>query len=281
MISSKRQQPQMPAIMLMIAAICMFSAASAFAQGQGQGQGGGGAGGGRAGARGGQGRGMGPALIDRMHTAVNELGLSDEQKPKMDEIFAKAKDDLAKMQPELQDLPAQERGARVREFTQKLVSDVKGVLNDEQKAKFDQRVAELQQQRGGAGGGQGAGQGGQMRRMREAAASLDLSPEQKTKVDEILSKAEKDVEQARQESQGDPEAMREKARAIGQNTTAALEQVLTPEQQTQFRESMRAARGTGNGDGQGARERRGGGAGPASQPANPPATQPEKKTSDR
>src|SRR4051794_22713225 len=99
MISSRRQRRQMPGIILMIAAICMFSAAGAFAQGQGGGAGG--AGGGRAGARGGQGRQMGQALIDRMHTAVNELGLTDEQKPKVDEIFNKAKDDFAKMQPEL------------------------------------------------------------------------------------------------------------------------------------------------------------------------------------
>jgi Spy/CpxP family protein refolding chaperone len=262
-------------IIVMIAAISIFSA-GAFAQGQGQGQG---RGQGR-----GQGQGrmmMGPQLIERFHNAVNELGLSDEQKPKVDEIFAKAKDDFAKLQPELQDLPMQERGQRVREFTQKLVSDVKGVLNDQQKADFDKRVAELQAQRGG---GQGAGQGGQMRRMRDAVASLQLTDEQKPKVEEILTKAEKDAEQARQESQGDPEAMREKARAIAQNTITALEQVLTPEQQQQFRESMRAARGGGAGDGQGVRERRRDGTGPATRPsdaANPPATQPEKKTSDR
>jgi Spy/CpxP family protein refolding chaperone len=224
---------------------------------------------------------MGAALIDRFHNAVNELGLTDEQKPKVDEIFAKAKDDFAQQQPQWRDLPPEERVQHVREFTQKLVGDVKAVLNDEQKAKFDQRVAELQSQRGGAqGGGQGMGQGGQTRRMREAIDALNLSDDQKQKVDGIFKDMETKVADAQKESQGDREAMREKMRMIAQDTTAQLEQVLTPDQQQQFRESMRAARGSGNGDGQG-RGRRGDA--PSTQPSGSgsPATQPEKKTSDR
>ncbi|MBC8106445.1 MAG: hypothetical protein H7Z14_07645 [Anaerolineae bacterium] len=248
-----------------MAAICFLSA-GAFAQ-QGQG--------GQRGNRGqgqGQGRqGMGPAMLDRLHASVNELNLTDEQKPKIDEIFTKAKDDFEKMQPELQDLPMQERGTKVREFTQQLSTEIKAVLTDEQKAEFDKKVAEMQQQRGGQGQG-GQGQGGQMRRMREAVEGVGLTDEQKPKVDAILKDMEDKVQQARQESQGDRQAMQEKSRAIATDTMLQLEQVLTPDQQQKLRESMRANRGGEQG-----------GNGPSTRPAdaNPPTTQPEKKTSDR
>jgi len=245
----------------------MFSA-GAFAQGQGKG-------GNRGQGQGqGQGRPMGPQMLDRLHNTVNELKLTDEQKPKIDEIFSKAKDDLEKMQPELQDLPMQERGAKVREFTQKLNSDIKAVLTDEQKAEFDKKLAEMQNQRGG-GQGQGQGRGGQMGRLREAVESVGLTDEQKPKVEAILKDVEDKTQQARQESQGDRQAMQEKTRAIATDAMAQLAQVLTPEQQEKLRETMRAARGGGQGGQRGD--------GPATRPAdgNSPSTQPEKKTSDR
>lgn len=272
MIGSNRRW--LAQVTVVIAAICFLSA-GAFAQGQGQGQGG------QRGNRGqGQGQGggrqMGPAMIDRLHAAVNELNLTDEQKPKIDEIFTKAKDEFEKMQPELQDLPMQERGAKAREFAQKLQTDVKAVLNDEQKAAFDKKLAEAQAQRG-QGQGQGGGQGGQIRRIREAVDALGLTDEQKPKVEAILKDTEEKVQQARQESQGDQDAFREKARAIGQDTITQLESVLTPEQQQKLRETMRANRGGGQGGG--ARRGDGAGAGPATKPAdgmNPPATQPAK-----
>src|SRR4051812_16357862 len=96
------------AVLTVVMAVMCFTSAGAFAQGQGQ----------RGGNRGqgqGQGQGpgsgrqmMGPQMLDRMHAMVSELNLTDEQKPKIDGIFTKAKDDFEKMQPELQDLPMQE-----------------------------------------------------------------------------------------------------------------------------------------------------------------------------
>jgi len=257
-----------------VMAVMCFLSAGAFAQGQGQrgNRGQGQSGGGR--------QMMGPQMLDRLHTAVNELNLTDEQKPKIEEIFTKAKDELQKMQPELQDLPMQERGQKVRDFTQKLNSDIKAVLTEEQKPEFDKKLAEMRAaaQGGGQGQGQGGGggQGGQLRRLREAVESVGLTDEQKPKVDTILKDMEDKVQQARQESQGDQDAMREKGRAIATDTMAQLEQVLTPDQQQKLRETMRQNRGGG----QGGRQR---GDGPSTRPAdaNSPTTQPEKKTPDR
>ena len=66
----------------------------------------------------------------------------------------------------------QERGTKVREFTQKLNSDIKAVLTDEQKAEFDKKLAEMQNQRGGGQGQGQGGRGGQMGRLREAVESV-------------------------------------------------------------------------------------------------------------
>ncbi|CAN5347115.1 hypothetical protein BH09PLA1_BH09PLA1_25520 [soil metagenome] len=271
--SSSRKLAQ---ITLMMAAICVFSA-GAFAQTQ----------------RGNRGQGrqmVRAAMLERLHTSVNDLKLTDEQKPKIDEIFVTAKDELQKLQAENQDLPPQERAGKVREFTQQLHEKINTVLNDEQKAEFDKKLSEMRGQGQGQGQGQAGGQGGQIRRMRDAVESVGLSDEQKPKVDEILKDMEEKVQQARQESQGDPEAMREKGRAIAQNVVLQLEQVFTPEQQQKFRESMQANRGQGrngqNQNGQGRAARRDGqqpGAGPATKPAdgmNPPATQPAKDSKE-
>lgn len=269
---------RLPRVILILAAVLLFTAANSLAQGQGQG-GGAGRGQGQGQGQRGQGRqGMGQALIDRMHTAVNELGLTDEQKPKIDAIFAKAKDDFAAKQPEWQNLEPQERMQQSRAFTQQLVTDVRAELNDEQKAKFDDRVQQLQQR--GGGGGQGAGMGGQNRRMREALDSLGLTDEQKPKVEAILKEMDDKVQQAQQESQGDREAMREKSRMIAQDTVAQLEKVLTPEQTQQLRETMRQARGTGQGDGQGRGRRADAPGGPATRPSDggmSPSTQPSNE----
>lgn len=229
----------------------------------------------RQGQRGGQ-------MIDRLHEMVTGLKLTDEQKPKIEEIFTKAREDARKLMEESRDMEPQERGQKMREFNTALQDEIKSVLDDAQKKEFDQKLSEMRPGRGqgqgaGPGGGQGQGQGvGQLgRRFRDAMAKIELTEEQKPKVDAILTDLDKKVTAMREETQGDVQAMREKGRLIAQDTTEQLRAVLTPEQQEKLRDEMQGGRREGQ-DGQGGNRRRGG-AGPndPAPPSDPPPPPPD------
>jgi Spy/CpxP family protein refolding chaperone len=261
---------RIPAVCLIVFSLLAiaFVPASALAQGrQGRGQG----------AGGGAGAGRGD-MVERTQTIANELmNLTADQKTKLDAIFAKAKEDFKAAQEASRDLPPEERGPKMREMMTALQDQVRGVLTDEQKKEFDDKVQ--QGRRGGPGaqgGGQGAGQGGQrgggarqaLQRFRDAIDKLDLTEEQKPKVKQAMDDADQKFQEARKESQGDQQAMREKGRAIVENLTAQLKEVLTPEQQEKLREAIRP-----DGAGGGQRGPRGGN---GNGPATAPSTQPSK-----
>lgn len=111
------------------------------AQPQGQGQGGG------------QGRGRGMMMSPEQRTArlSEQLNLTDDQKAKVQKIYEDAQADMQKNPP----ASREDRMAKMQETNEK----VKGVLNDEQKKKFDE-MQQRMRQRGGPGGpgGEGGGQ---------------------------------------------------------------------------------------------------------------------------
>jgi hypothetical protein len=80
-------------------------------------------------------------------------------------------------------------------------------------------------------------QPGGMKRLETALAKLNLSADQKTKVDKLIADAKADGKKLRT-AQGTPEEKRAKRRASSKAFRQKLNAILTPAQRTQIRASM-------------------------------------------
>src|SRR5207247_916155 len=89
--------------------------------------------------------------------ALNDLGLTDAQKQKVNDIIDETHKEIASMGQELRQMDPQERGQRMRQFMDDLRTQLREQLTDDQKTKLDEKIQELrgqmQQRFGGAGGG--------------------------------------------------------------------------------------------------------------------------------
>lgn len=206
----------------------------------------------------GQGRPDAGQFLQRARERLNELNLTDEQKKKVDEIYASGAEDLKK----LRDLDPQERRPKMMELMTGLREKVAAVLTDEQKKKF----AEMGP--GGRGGPGGAG--GVGARLEESLQKLDLTAEQKAKIKPVVEDVKKKFEELRSQiagGGGDRQAMREKVMALLEETRDKLKEILTPEQATKLKELMMPPGGAGGGAGEGRRPGAGGGTPPPTPPA--------------
>jgi hypothetical protein len=81
-------------------------------------------------------------------------------------------------------------------------------------------------------------------RIREILSTLNLSADQETKTNAILDEAGAQVRslRAQAKSSSDKTAIREQARSLRMETISKIMQVLTPDQQTAFREKLKALR---------------------------------------
>jgi hypothetical protein len=74
--------------------------------------------------------------LQRMQAGMREIGLSDEQKTKVDAAFAAAKKQLSDLSVDLQAGPSPELREKVGAVYQELRTQLQSVLNDEQQEKF-------------------------------------------------------------------------------------------------------------------------------------------------
>src|SRR5438046_1514848 len=91
----------------------------------------------------GPGRERGEMLLQRIHQTLSELNLSDEQKTKINDILASAKEDMQKMVGELRDIGQEERAQRLREFLMGLRDKIQNELTDAQKQMFQEKIRQL------------------------------------------------------------------------------------------------------------------------------------------
>lgn len=117
------------------------------------------------------------------------------------------------------------------------------------------------QNEGGPNGG-GQRRGNPLDGYHKAVYDLDLTSEQKTKLDPLFADAKTKMEAAQKDAAGDRQAAREKTRPIMEDLRAKVGEILTAEQKEKLAKSMPQRRpGGGPGGGQGGNGGAGGGAG--------------------
>lgn len=168
---------------------------------------------------------------ERIKKATADLGLTDDQKKKVDEV-------AADMEKKAREIMAGPRGPETREKLQALREEgarrMKEVLNEEQYRKFEQAM-----QSAAAAGGQAGGQIAQMlRNVYEATRDLNLSDDQKQRVEDTFATARKKFEELRSQGGNAGADLREKVRQIMDDLRADLTQILTPEQQERLRAAL-------------------------------------------
>jgi Spy/CpxP family protein refolding chaperone len=174
----------------------------------------------------------GAAVGQRIKQAVADLKLSDEQISKVDAVIA----DLEK---KAQDLRAAGRGPEMREkimaLREDMIKQMKAILTEAQFKGFQEKMQ--QSPGGGAGGGRiGAAVG----RFEQAVKSLDLTDDQKPKVEKALADARKKFAELGRSVQGGQAApdTREKFRSAMEDLRTELMAVLTPEQREKLKSEM-------------------------------------------
>jgi Spy/CpxP family protein refolding chaperone len=187
----------------------------------------------------------------RIKDVTATLGLSDDQTTKVDAA-------VADLQKKAEELRAAGAGPEMREKLMALREDgmkqIKAILTEEQFTRFQEAIRQAP-----TGGPAGGRIGAMVQRFQDALKNLNLTEEQKPKVDAALADARKKLAAlapAVQGGQPNPE-VREKFRTAMEDLRTELMGVLTPEQQEKFRASVQQGAG---GPGAGARPRPGAGA---------------------
>lgn len=170
-------------------------------------------------------------MSERLKAATAELGLSEEQKKKVDEL-------IAEMEKKVQELRSG-GGDNLREKLMAMRDEgqekMKAILSEEQFKKFTQAI-----QQGGPGGAGGGPRPGMiLQNLQQAMSQLDLTDEQKNKLTTVRDEIQKKMEELRPQFQnGVTPELREKMRGIMEEMQKQLKEILTAEQQEKLRSLM-------------------------------------------
>jgi Spy/CpxP family protein refolding chaperone len=163
----------------------------------------------------------------RILTRLSEyLELSPEQREKARDILEKAKSELG------------ESVGSLRELGEKTRERLRAILTDAQREKLDKLrndmrdTAERMAQNYGPALREGAERLGQEARFRMALRGLDLTPEQREKVEAIEKETAEKIRAIQEE-------VRPKIQAARQEAVKKIEEVLTPEQREKFQNELK------------------------------------------
>ena len=173
------------------------------------------------------------AMLDRLHSIVTGLDLTDEQKPKIETEFAKARKSL---EESLSNPPAEGPREAVGKALSELRTGIGAILTEDQKKAMRDKLEQA-----GIGGARGQGAGGRaaagpLAAFRENMGKLGLSDEQKSKVEEILKDNQEKVAAIIKDAQGDRQAIGEKIRPVIQEHREKILGLLNDEQKAKLKE---------------------------------------------
>jgi Spy/CpxP family protein refolding chaperone len=159
------------------------------------------------------------ATLARFKSAVYDVKLTNEQKAKIDPLFASAKDDLKSLESTADE---KERAAKSRALLNKLKTDVSEELTNEQKLSVLKAMAP-------------PGPGAMIDRIKEQLNNpeMKLTDEQKTKLDAVLDDTKAKLEDLKTQvkSGGGAKEASAKAHEILVEMRGKLTEILSPDQQ--------------------------------------------------
>jgi Spy/CpxP family protein refolding chaperone len=199
---------------------------------------------GRPGAPGGGARRMGPApgeLIEEFRTIAKDLNLTDEQKTKVEAALKTAAEEFKTLRDD-DTIDPRDRRTRAEEILGTMRKDVSGALTEEQRQTLRKKMNELRppggQRRGGEGPSPTTRPGPLGERLRQNLAKLDLSHDQKKKVETVLADAKKQGEELRDGLMSGDEQAREKMGEIMMEVRREIGEILTQEQRDKLMDLM-------------------------------------------
>src|SRR5688572_25047150 len=202
---------------------------------------------GGAGAPGGGGGGarrMGPApgeLIEEFRTIAKDLNLTDEQKTKVEAALKTAAEEFKTLRDD-DTIDPRDRRTRAEEIFGTMRKDVSAALSEEQRQTLRKKMNELRppggQRRGGEGPPPTTRPGPLGDRLRQNLAKLDLSDDQKKKVESVLADAKKQGEELREGLMSGDEQARGKMGEIMMEVRREIGEILTQEQRDKLMDLM-------------------------------------------
>lgn len=167
-------------------------------------------------------------MLQRFHSAVDELKLTDEQKGKIDKFFDDAKTQLKEARDSANG-DRQEIGKKSREVFTKLRDTLMAELNDDQKTELKATLQTLFS---------GRAAGDVITRLRTALEKLTLSGDQKHQIKELLDSAEAKAKDLREKVQGGDQDAREKLSTLMRDTRQKIGDLLTDKQKQELQDAM-------------------------------------------
>jgi Spy/CpxP family protein refolding chaperone len=167
---------------------------------------------------------------------AQQLNLTDQQKTQIQDFTQAGRQQAQSIKQDTTLTPEQKRD-KFRELRASTHQQVLGVLTPKQQ----EQMKQLRSQHAGMGYGKGAGMGHRMGPM----AKLNLTDEQRAKIQPILQSSRQQAHAVRNDNTLTPEQKKAKMREIHQGAMTQMNSLLTPEQQQQW-EQMRQHRGFGD-----------------------------------
>ena len=166
---------------------------------------------------------------------AQQLNLTDQQKTQIQGFTQAGRQQALSIKQDTSLTPAQKRD-KFRELRASTHQQVLGVLTPDQQ----QQMKQMRSRHAGMGRGKGAGMGRGMGLM----ARLNLTDDQRAKIQPILQSSRQQAQAVRNDATLTPEQKQAKIRDIHRGTMTQMNSLLTPEQQQQWQE-MRQHRGPG------------------------------------
>jgi Spy/CpxP family protein refolding chaperone len=183
----------------------------------------------------------------RLQRMSQHLNLTDDQKARLTPIVQNEAEQARAIRQDTSLTPEQRR-AKMKELRQSTRTQIEPILTAEQKEKMDTFARRGKAMRGSKGMGTDTG-----RHMDRLSQKLNLTDEQKSKLQPLFEEHRKQMQSLRQDTSLTPEQKRAKLKELRQANHQQMMSVLTPEQQQKL-EQMRASqphnrRGYGTGMG--------------------------------
>jgi Spy/CpxP family protein refolding chaperone len=205
-------------------------------------------------------------VIRRYKSAVAQLDLTDDEKSKVDAVFAQANQKGLDLSQTLADAQPRDRYSLLTGFNKQIHQDLAGVLTDDQMKTLDEQLGPGLGQRNGGQRNRGqqspaqpptdqssttppptsrptAGRpnpGGGLRYVQQALDKLDLSDDQKQQIKDLLAATQSKLADLRNQAVAGADVQKD-IQQVRKDMRQKLQTILTPDQMQAFTDAMQQA----------------------------------------